>query len=230
VSNNENNPDALHLLLDKEDVDVLLEGEYALLTDERSRRSSEQTEYLKFVLIGIVTQFALVIFELINADTPLFEKFDAEMISLGLTMVSCGVVLLTTIIFFFWLDHALTISAIDHFFRKKEKVFGVRGWHAFRDHYSRNTHFCVGPVKVNLMEMKIQMFKLAIFASFLTPPLLFVVLASISMDVGEYSDTLAMVNYTLFGLFASFIVGGLAMWQFSARSLYFKSKTVGQGR
>lgn len=218
------NEDVLKLQIDKDNSDALLDGEYSLLADERSRRSSEQTEYLKFVIIGIVSQFAIFIFELINSDGFEFEKLDSATLSVAMLALSGGVVVLTTLIFFFWLDHALTIAAIDKFFQHKEKQNNILGWYKFREHYSKNNFISLFGKQLNLMELKIQMFKTSIFASFLIPPVLFLMVASISLNVQKYKPILEWVNYGAFALFSLILIFGLMMWTASGRGIYFKHK------
>ena len=217
---------SVNVKIDKEDVDVLLEGEYTMLGEERLRRSNEQTQHLKFVLFGILVQFALITLELLNSDTAFIKNMDSRTLSSLLLMASCGVVIITTIIFFLWLDHAITISAIDNFFKNKEQNFEVQGWYFFRQKYSQQAHFSFFGIRLNLMEVKIQMFKMSIFSSFLLSPLLFILMSSLTVKIEQYNGYLSVVNYSLFGLFTFFILAGLALWQFSGKNLYFGNKII----
>lgn len=215
----------LNILLDKDNSDVLLEGEYSLLVEERTRRSNEQTEYIKFVLIGIVGQFALFMFELINAEKSVIASIEQSTIELALLIISAGVVALTTIIFLFWLDHALTIATIDKYFQKKEEQNAIFGWYNFRQSYSKATYFKFFGWSVNLMEMKIALFKLSIFISFLTPPAIFVLIASFNTSLTQYQEVVAFINYTFFAVFTTALIFGLAAWNFSGKGLYsYKEK------
>lgn len=217
------------------ETNLLLEGEFTLLNNERMRRSSEQAEILRFVRVGILTQVALVVFELMNLgekistifnkkNTPEFE----EMISLGLIIVGCGVVLLTMILFFFWLDHALTISAIDHFFREKEKSLNVSGWYSFREEFSKKMHLKIECLDINLMNIKYTLFKCSIWLSFILPPLLFMGLSFISIfrashHVPQWLTILFWVVLT--GLFVGLLgltIWGLIVWHMSSRKIYFQ--------
>ena len=224
MANNTAKEDILKLKIDKDNSDALLDGEYNLLTEERTRRSSEQTEYMKFVIIGILSQFAIFIFELINSDDFEFSKIDNTTLSIALLALSGGVVILTTIIFLFWLDHALTIAVIDKFFLHKEKQNDILGWYSFREHYSKSNYFLFLGYQINLMEIKAQMFKFSIFSSFLIPPVLFLMIASISSNINEYIDTLEWINYIAFTLFTLILILGLMAWTSSGRGIYFKHK------
>lgn len=210
----------LNIHLDKDNSDVLLEGEYSLLVEERTRRSNEQTEYLKFVLIGIVGQFALFMFELLNTEQSVIASIEQSTIELALLIISAGVVALTTIIFLFWLDHALTIATIDKYFQKKEEQNEVFGWYAFRQKYSKATYFNFFGFVINLMEMKIALFKLSIFISFLTPPVIFVLIASFNTSLTEYKEIVTVINYSFFAVFTTALIFGLAAWTFSGKGIY----------
>ena len=211
----------LNIHFDKDNSDVLLEGEYILLAEERVRRSSEQTEFLKFVLIGIVGQFAIFIFGLINDDNNIFEKIDKETLDSVLLMVSAGVVVLTTLIFMFWLDHALTISVIDRFLKKKEQQNEILGWYTFRENYSKKTYFKFLGIEFNLMKFKIQVFQFSIFLSFLIPPILFIMIASINSILKENQNILEIINYATFLVFTLTLLFGLAIWSYSGNGIYF---------
>jgi hypothetical protein len=217
----DNDKKSVKIQLDKDNSDVLLEGEYLLLTEERIRRSSEQTEYLKFVLIGIIGQFAIFVFGLLNDDNNIFNKIDKETLESVLLMVSAGVVVLTTLIFMFWLDHALTISVIDRFLKKKEQQNGILGWYTFRENYSKKTYFKFLGIKFNLMKFKIQLFQFSIFLSFLIPPILFIMIASISSILKENQTLLETLNYATFSIFTLTLLFGLAIWSYSGNGIYF---------
>jgi len=207
---------------DKDNADVLLEGEYSLLVEERTRRSQEQTEYLKFVLIGIVSQFSIFMFGLANDNNSIFDRIDAFTLELLLLIISGAVVILTTIIFLFWLDHALTISTIDNFFKEKENQNDILGWYSFRENYSKNTFFKFFGLKINLMSMKIQIFKFSIFTSFLIPPVLFIMIAFISTNLQKYQKIIELTNITTFSIFSLILIFGLIAWTYSGKGIYFK--------
>ena len=214
----------LNLNIDKDNGDTLLEGEYSLLVEERTRRSNEQTEYLKFVLMGIVGQFAIFAFELLNSDTSFIDKIDAASLELIMLVISGAVVVLTTILFLFWLDHALTISAIDHYFKAKEKQNNIYGWYSYREEYSSNTFFHLFGIKINLMNLKIQFFKFSVMLSFLIPPILFVIIAALNSSFEEYQELVRFLNYVTFGIFISVLILGILVWTNSGKGIYFKAK------
>ncbi len=212
----------LSLKLDKDNSDVLLEGEYSLLVEERTRRSTEQTQYLKFVLIGIISQFLVFVLQVINSDNFSFNKLDKTTLEIGLLLISAAVVILTTILFFLWLDHALTISAIDKFFKEKENQNKILGWYTFREKYSENTEFLLFGLKINLMYLKIQIFKFSIFVSFLIPPILFVISAFLSTKLEDYKELVQIINISIFTAFTLVLVFGLVIWTKSGKGIYFK--------
>lgn len=210
--------------IDNENKDILLEGEYALLSAERLRRSNEQTQYLKFVLMGIIGQFAILITEFTDLEKIFFEKISSNIINIGMLMISGSVVVLTTILFIFWLDHALTISVIDHFFKEKERKNGLIGWHTFREEYSKSTFIKFPFIQINLMNLKINLFKFSIFTSFLISPALFVLIALIHTGLEGYQDVMKLINIVVFMIFSMILVFGLFVWTYSGRGLYFKIK------
>jgi len=214
----------MELKLDKDNGDVLLEGEYNLLTEERTRRSVEQTEYLKFVLIGIIGQFGLFLFQFIDSDNTIFEKLDPATLEIGLLIISAAVVALTSIIFLFWLDHALTISAIDKFFKYKESQNNIIGWYSFREAYSQETKFRFFWFRINLMNLKIQLFKFSIFISFLIPPILFVLMASLNTSLEKYQSIIQIINIVTFSIFTLILIFGLLVWTSSGKDIYFCKK------
>jgi hypothetical protein len=131
------------------------------------------------------------------------------------------VVIATWIIFLFWLDHALTISVIDRFFKRKEEKLDIEGWHTFRENYSKGTFFKMGFVRINVMRLKINLFNISVFVSFLAPPFLFIMLSFITEEFSGYRDFVLIANLALFILFTCLTVLGLAIWRFSGSQLYF---------
>ena len=214
----------MNLKLDKDNGDVLLEGEYSLVVEERTRRSVEQTEYLKFVLIGIVGQFGILMFQFLNSDHSIFDKLDKLTLEIAFLLISATVVVFTTILFLFWLDHALTISAIDKFFKEKEKQNNILGWYTFREHYSKNTFFSILGIKINLMNLKIQLFKFSIFISFLIPPILFILIASLNTALDKYKEIIEIINISIFGIFTFILIFGLITWTYSGKGIYFNAQ------
>lgn len=214
----------MNLKLDKDNGDVLLEGEYSLVVEERTRRSVEQTEYLKFVLMGIVGQFGIFMFQLVSSDNSIFEKLDKVTLEIAFLLISAAVVVLTTILFLFWLDHALTISAIDKFFKEKEEQNNILGWYTFRENYSKNTFFTFLWIKINLMSLKIQLFKFSIFLSFLIPPILFILIASLNTALDKYKEIIQIINISIFCFFTFILIFGLVTWTYSGKGIYFNSK------
>ena len=223
----DNNRKNIHV--DRDDIDVFLESEYSLVLEERLRRSQEQTAYIKLVLIGIATQFAFILVEVVGSAPATLVNTDPETLKLVLLMLSCGIVIATSIIFLFWLDHALTISAIDRFFKSKEEYLGVEGWYLFREKYSQNTFFKIFKKKLNIMKIKINCFRFSVFVSFLSPPTLFIILSLITEDLNEHRQWVLSVNLGLFFLFTCIILLGLALWKTSGSRLYFVEKVESDG-
>lgn len=211
----------LHLNVDKNDTDVLLEGEYLGLVEDKIRRSNEQTEYMKFALIGIISQFAIFIFSLSNSDKLQILKLDKVSLNIALLILSAGVVVLTTILFLFWLDHALTISTIDKFFKQQEEKCNIIGWFKFREKYSKKTFINFLGFRINLMHIKIQIFRFSIFVSFLTSPFLFILISSFNLKLSTHKELFEIINYTTFSLFFIVLLLGLFLWTHSGKEIYF---------
>jgi len=190
----------MELKLDKDNGDVLLEGEYNLLAEERTRRSVEQ---------------------FVDSDSSIFEKLDPATLEIGLLIISAAVVVLTSILFLFWLDHALTISAMDKFFKHKEKQNDIMGWYSFREVYSKETIIKFFGIRVNLMSLKIQLFKFSIFISFLIPPILFVLIASLNTSLEKYESIIQIINIGTFSIFTLILIFGLLVWTSSGKDIYF---------
>jgi hypothetical protein len=221
IENKQENKDSIEIKLDKDNKDILFEGEYSLLSEERTRRSNEQTEYLKFVLIGIIGQFGIFLLQFLTEENSIFDKINKVDLNIALLSVSAGVVVLTTILFLLWLDHALTISAIDKYFRKKEEQNDILGWYRFRENYSKSTFFRFIGLKINLMNLKIKIFRFAIFISFLISPALFVLISTVSSSLDEYKEVIKILIYSSFSIFAIILFLGLLVWSFSGRGIYF---------
>lgn len=215
----------MNLKLNKDNGDVLLDGEYSLMVEERTRRSVEQTKDLKFVLIGIIGQFGIFMSQLVSSDHLISNKLDKLTLEVAFLLISAAVVALTTILFLFWLDHALTISAIDKFFKEKEKQNNILGWYTFREDYSKNTFFTFLGIKINLMNLKIQLFKFSIFISFLIAPILFILIASFNTALDKYKEIIQIINISIFSIFTFILIFGLVIWTYSGKGVYFNAKT-----
>lgn len=213
----------LALILENEN--ELLKSEYNFLIMERQRRSNEQKEYLKYVLISIAGQFGILILNFFNSNQPFFKNLDKLTLNISLLVISCIIVIITTILFFLWLDHALTISAIDNFFKEKEKENGIFGWYKFRESYSKKTYFNIFNVKMNLMGFKIFIFSISIIISFLIPPLLFVVITLfMNISIKEYENIIIYTDAFIFILFTFLLLTGFRVWKIWEKVCIFLKK------
>lgn len=216
-----------NLELKKENNNELLKNEYTLLALERQRRSNEQKEYLKYLLISITGQFGILIYNFLSSNNLVLKNIETfSSINLVLFVISCIIVIITTILFFFWLDHALTIAVIDQFFKEKEIKHNILGWYRFRENYSKTAFFYLFGIKIDLMKLKFILFTTSIVVSFLIPPTLFLILAFfINVPIEKYKIFIEYFSIFIFSIFTLILIIGLIIWIYSSIGLYLFSKS-----
>jgi hypothetical protein len=208
--------------IDRSDIDLLFEGEYALLAQERHRRSSEQTSFIKIVLVGIAVQIGMILVEIINSNSTFLNDIEQEKIELFLYLINGLIVLISVTLFLFWLDHALTILMIDKYLKQKELDTNESGWFAFREAYSRNTKIkgFFGK-KLELTRIKIFFFKTAILISFLTPSVVFFFMFIFSSYLESNLPFVKIVTLCLFMIIFLLLIYGIRTWINSTQNVYW---------
>jgi hypothetical protein len=208
--------------IDRSDVDLLFEGEYSLLAQERHRRSSEQTDFIKIVLIGIAAQVGIMLLEIINFNNQIINNINQEKIELFLYLTSGLVVLISVTLFLFWLDHALTILMIDKYLKQKELEVKEEGWFAFRESFSKNTKIKgLFKTELEVTRIKIFFFQTAILASFLTPSIIFFLMIIFSSYLENNILFIKILSLTLFVVIFLVLLYGIRTWISTSKNIYW---------
>jgi hypothetical protein len=208
--------------IDRSDVDLLFEGEYSLLAQERHRRSSEQTDFIKIVLIGIAAQMGIMLLEIVNFNNLILSDINQEKIELFLYLVSGLVVLISVTLFLFWLDHALTILMIDKYLKQKETDVQEKGWFAFRETFSKNTKIKgLFGTELEVTRIKIFFFQLAVLISFLTPSMIFFFMVVFSSYLEENILFIKIGALVLFTVVFLLLLYGIRTWINTSKNIYW---------
>lgn len=186
--------------------DLLLK-EIDLVKEERLRRSRQQFEYIRLNIInvGILTVFAIL--KLVDIDTSLTNeimKYQSIFLSMMIVLM-----LISIILFLFWLDDAFTIAGFDRFLMNIEKKIDKSGnlyWYEYRDGLNKSLAF----------KMKKYIFNVAIFLSFVFPPLFSLVIIAL-LEIIIVPDYV-LVAVTLFGFLLLFIP--FYVWRRFTKRLY----------
>ncbi|MBE0497458.1 MAG: hypothetical protein IBX45_13660 [Campylobacterales bacterium] len=211
----------------RSDIDLLFEGEYSLLAQERHRRSSEQTNFIKIVLIGIAAQVGIVLLEIINFNNLLLDSINQEKIELFLYLVSGLVVLVSVTLFLFWLDHALTILMIDKYLKQKELDVKKEGWFAFREAFSKNTKIKgLFGSELEVTRVKIFFFQIAVLISFLTPSVIFFFVITFSSYLEKNMHFIKIGAFFLFAVIFLLLLYGIRTWFNTSRNIYWTKEKI----
>jgi len=178
----------------------ILIKEQELLKDERHRRSNNQFQYIRINLINIGTM--LISSFIFKYD--LFQKIDKNFYIGFISILS----LLSLILFLMWIDDALTIAGIDKFFLYCEKKFGVDGWYNFRKRELNST---------NTFQFKAYIFNIAIFISFVFPPLIAAFLFVI-VNINIY------IIYTFFVFIILVLFSLFYNWRKFSKDIYIQTE------
>lgn len=185
----------------------LLLKEIDIIKDERLRRSRQQFEYIRLNIInvGILTVFGIL--KLVDIDTAMTnEVMKYQSIFLSIMTV---LVLVSITLFLFWLDDAFTIAGFDRFLMKIEEKIDKSGdlyWYEYRDALNKTFAF----------KLKKYIFNIAVFLSFVFPPLfsLIIIILLKVVVLPHY----VIVGIAVFGFMVLFIP--FFVWRKFTKRLY----------
>lgn len=136
----------------------ILLAEINLVTNERLRRSKQQFEYIRLNIlnVGIISIFGIL--KIVDVDAGIASALlDNHKILISMMVVLS---VISTTLFLFWVDDALTIAAIDRFLQQKEESVDKSGnlyWYEYRE----------GINSTSIFQMKKWIFNIAVFMSFI---------------------------------------------------------------
>lgn len=188
-------------------MDELTQRQMEMVREERLRRSRQQFEYVRLNLINVGVLSLFAIFGASSGDVGgILAKISADKIVLSLMVV---LALVSTTLFFLWMDDAISIAGFDHYLKEVEETHALEGgayWFAHREKLNKTAVF----------SLKHWLFNTAVLLAFVCPPiilLLFILLA-------KGPDLPAIALFGLFTLIVFLLLGPFFIWRFFSRRLY----------
>ena len=188
-------------------MDTLSTLQLEMMREERLRRSRQQFEYVRLNLInvGVLSLFALFGLSDGGADNLLVGMLSDKIIFALMTVLA----LISLTLFLFWMDDAITIAGIDHYFGAIERHHGLEDgvyWYAHREKLNAERVF----------GLKHWIFNTAVILAFVSPPVflfLFILLV-------KAPSLPPVVTLILFGVVLALLLTPFFAWRWYTKRLY----------